>query len=171
MRNKIIKELVLGLIFDENLKRVLLIEKKSPKSQKGKFSAIGGVSRYEENSFDSIRRVVNKKTGMDIPNSKWVQFCKVNTDESIVYCFYTIIPSFTKLVPSKTSHYYIPEPVFQQKTKEEVGDFWVKAYSTESICGDYTYVPHMSNLEWLIPMALTHHKGDPTTFVVNEQKD
>lgn len=166
-----IQEYVLGFVFDKDLKRVLLIKKQKPDWQKGKLNGIGGKIELNETPFAAMAREMKEEADLDIPTEKWTQYCILNGKDWIVYCFYSVLDGyFDELIRANVgifTHYI--KPIYKSMTEEEVMDVWVKAYSTDSICGDYTYVPHMPNLEWLIPMALNHYKGeDKAKFEITE---
>ena len=168
------QEYVLGFIFDKKLQRILLIKKnKSPKGlgdkMVGLLNGLGGKIEPNETPVHAMTRELKEEADMDIPEERWTQYCKLNAKFGVVYCFYAIVDNFTKMEQVKGLPFFYTKCIYKQKTSEEVGDYWVKAYSNESICGDYTYVPHMPNIQWLIPMALNHYnKLDSVTFEVNE---
>lgn len=154
---------VLGFVFDQSLKRVLLIKKnRGPEgtNMAGKLNGVGGHIEH----FDLCPKLAMKREcyeECDLSIDDWVEFCKFVIGEEKIYCFYAIIDDF------KTSKY-------KQITDEEISDYWI---NSENNCqcshGDYRLIPHMPNLEWLIPMALNHYKGLDTAkaFEVREIND
>ena len=169
------QEYVLGFVFDKQLKHILLIKKnKSPEGlgdkMFGLLNGLGGKIEPNETPIHAMRRELKEEADLDIPEEKWTQYCKLNAKFGVVYCFYTIVDSFYKFEQIRDEiPFWRSKCIYKSNESEEVGDYNLKAYSDASICGDYTYVPHMPNIQWLIPMALNHYnKTDTVSFEVNE---
>lgn len=169
----IVQEYVLGFVFNKDLKRVLLIRKQKPEWQKGKLNGIGGKIELNETPFAAMSREMKEEADLDIPTDKWTQYCILNGNGWMVYCFYSVLDGyFDELIRANVgifTHYF--KPIYKSMTDEEVGDWWVKPSGPDDngSHGDYTGMPHMSNLKWLIPMALNHYnKEDNATFEINE---
>lgn len=119
---------VLGFMFDKNQWGVLLIEKKRPKWQDGKFNGIGGKIEPGENSFQAMRREFKEETGIDYFH--WIPVVTMSGEdwEVIVYtCKTNDVHSF-KRMEDEEPHY--------------IGLHELK---------NFDVIP---NLDWLIPMCL-----------------
>ncbi len=166
------QEYVLGFVFDAKLERVLLIKKnRGPKNvaMTGKLNGLGGhVEEYDNSVYTAMRRECFEECGLDINEEDWIKFCMLDAEFGIVYCFYAIINSFYKLETKYGGLWN--DPIYKSMEDEQVCDYWVKAGCKVGVYGDYTELPHMANLDWMIPMALNHFKNLDTTecFEVKE---
>lgn len=133
----------IGAIFNKELNKVLLL-KKDPKNLKdkelsdklrGKLNFIGGKIDNNELPLISINRECKEETGL---NLDFTHFVTIQTNHGNVYCFYCI-----------TEEIYN----FKQIEHEELKIYGLNFWSKESW---YKSFNHMSNLDWLIPMALNH---------------
>lgn len=71
------KQHTLAFIFTPNFDKVLLIEKQKPDWQKGKLNGIGGKHDAHESSEQCISRETLEETGLDIPDTSWLQYAKI----------------------------------------------------------------------------------------------
>jgi hypothetical protein len=170
------QEYVLGFVFDKALKRVLLIKKnKSPKGMGNKMigllNGLGGKVEVSESFHHAISREVKEEADLYIHPDKWSYYCTLDMEFGTVYCFFAIVDSFDKVEKVDMGIFtHMIKSIYKSNESEEVGTFWIKAFSHEGIEGDYTMVPHMPNIEWLIPMALNHHKRlDNSKFKIEER--
>lgn len=123
---------VLGFIFDSNEKSVVLIEKQSPEWQRGKLNGIGG--KYElsdEHPINAMIREAKEEAGVSTNTNDWTQFAELSGSDFIVYCYRLTDSKIFDLAKSKTS--------------EKI----CKIQISNLDC--YKYI---SNLTWLIPLAL-----------------
>ena len=155
-----------GFVFDKDLKRVLLITKnKSPKGLEGKMigllNGLGGKLEVGETIHQGISREVKEECDLNIPPEKWINYCNLNAKFGYVYCFYAIVDSFTHSFKN----------IYKSNESEVVGDYWLYSEETMDTCHEnYTILPHMPNIDWLIPMALNHYKKlDNAVFEKNEK--
>ena len=130
----VITRYVLGFLFDPTCTSVTLIRKNRPDWQRGLYNGIGGHVEMNESPNDAIAREFEEETGVRI--DAWEEFC-VLTDSStyVVHC-YRVRSAKINGVSSTTD--------------EEV-----------IVCeiSDLLEYPVISNLRWLIPMALDpNHK-------------
>lgn len=125
------KNYAIGFIFMQDVKQVLLIQKRRPEWQKGKFNGIGGHIEEGETPLDCIVREVFEETTLTIPRDNWVHFGTItNADKtqlSLFCCIYQGKPEDAKT-----------------NTDEEVSWIDVRALPEQM----------MSNLRWLIPLAI-----------------
>lgn len=125
------KNYSIGFIFTQDIKHVLLIQKKRPEWQKGKFNGIGGRIEEGENPLDCIVREVFEETTLKIPHDSWLHFGAItNVDKtqlSLFCCIYQGVPDDAKT-----------------NTDEQIA--WVDALALPE--------KMMSNLRWLIPLAI-----------------
>lgn len=126
---------VLGFIFDDEEKNVLLIQKQRPLWQKGLFNGIGGkVENFDDNHFLAIQREVFEETNLTITN--WKYFAKL-TDQQ----FFDIDCFKTNLSKEQLKNY-------QTMTDEDV-----QIKSIESLYKT-KFNDCISNLSWLIGICL-----------------
>lgn len=140
---------VVGFIFDSKLDNVLLLTK-NPRNlankeladfMRGKLNGIGGKVEFQELFDDAMVRECREETGLDITD--WNYYCRIDwgTNES-VYFYYTItddIFNFKQLEHEKLDIYLLENPYDYR-------------------C--YRYHPRMPNVDWLIPMAISHYKNN-----------
>ncbi len=116
---------VLGFMFSRQRNNVLLIEKKRPDWQAGKWNGVGGKIEDNEAPFEAMCREFLEETRYY--HSDWKLRCKLSSDSFEVFVF----SSFSAPWAAKTV------------TDEKVGVFNVKKLPK--------VIP---NLHWIIPMLL-----------------
>jgi 8-oxo-dGTP diphosphatase len=80
-------QLVLGFLFSEDLKTVVLLEKLKPAWQAGKLNGLGGKVEPGEHPDDAMRREFLEEGGLDI--SDWRGFARVtDTDNFNMHVYY-----------------------------------------------------------------------------------
>lgn len=122
---------VCGFLFSPDFKEVVLINKIKPVWQKNLLNGVGG--KVEETDIDvhaAMEREFQEETGVHIPSSDWVQFCKIVGKEYKINFFYTSSYKFR----------------YVKTMEEEI----VELVSLSDIY--HRKVIH--NLRWLIPLAL-----------------
>lgn len=122
---------VVGFMFNQNKTDVLLIEKKKPKWQIGKFNGVGGKIEDSETSLQAMRRECKEETGID--SNQW---------------------EYLVTMSGRGGNDWECQ-VFTAKT-DDVFDF--KTMEHEKVCllpiQDLDQYKLVSNLYWLIPMCL-----------------
>lgn len=63
---------VLGIVLDYDMKHILLMEKKRPSWQVGKFNGLGGKIEKNEIAIDAMIREFKEETGLDSAYFNWV---------------------------------------------------------------------------------------------------
>ncbi|MES2112322.1 MAG: NUDIX domain-containing protein [Bacteroidota bacterium] len=121
---------VCGFYFDHTLARVVLIWKEKPKWQAGKLNGVGGKIEACESPLLAMRREFNEECGID--HEEWNDLIVIAGHDWQVYFFYAT---------GKANEFEYAET---QET-EEIAKIDIDKLD------DY---PHISNLRWLIPMAL-----------------
>lgn len=138
---------VCGLLFDDVLQNVVLIEKLHPLPQKHKINGVGGKIEVNESAFDAMRREFKEEADVDIDD--WKQFCFLHGNGYEITYFYSIkILDILNTIKTMTD-----EKVFVCSL-EDVYD-----------------MPLMPNLRWIIQMALnTATNRDTATFNIERIK-
>lgn len=118
-----------GLYFSRDRSEVLLIEKRRPHWQAGKFNGIGGKLEPNETALAAMIREFREETGLQV--TAWHHFLTLVGNGWLVYFFRAAseLPSGTLLPPTDE----LP--------------FWVKVNSLL----EYPIIP---NLSWIVPLAL-----------------
>jgi 8-oxo-dGTP pyrophosphatase MutT (NUDIX family) len=148
-----------GLIFNEDLTRIILVKKnRGPQCVKDKLNGIGGKIEKDEAGDDAMIRECREETGLNLYN--WNYFCELKCNEGIIYFYYIVL---------KDEIFYD----YKQIEDEEIGHYWISSeydHPTQGSHGDYKLLPHVANLDWLIPMAKNQIKQlDPTrVFIIKE---
>lgn len=132
------KHYVVGFLFSDNLKYVILVKKNRPEWQAGKLNGVGGKIEPNEHPHDAMVREFKEETGADI--LLWKPVCvldstssehKVKTDWK-VYFYATSAPMDTLF----ECHQMTDEQIVLGHLNNE------------------TLFPNcVTNLNWLIPMA------------------
>ena len=123
-------EYVLGFRFNENLDEVVLIEKQKPKWQKGLLNGVGGKIEPKEQPIESMVREFKEETSLKTSIKEWVKYSTlVESGVWVVYVYYSI--GSIKNIKSMTNEKVSIIPL-----------------------GDLSYMKKLSNLTWLIPMAI-----------------
>lgn len=118
----------LGFLFSRSLDWVLLIEKKRPKWQAGKFNGVGGKIEPNETKQEAMIREFQEEAGLKITD--WTAFARMSGPDWTVDCFCAKSDLFDRA---------------KSKTDEEI------VFIQLPIRPEYAVIP---NLQWLIPMAL-----------------
>lgn len=121
---------VLGFMFSADRRHVALIWKQKPKWQAGKLNGIGGrVEDTDKSAHAAMVREFLEEAGVSTDEGEWVRFCTMD-DGPLIHCFVAITDKVYG-VYSKTNEVVGIHPQDQVRTH-----------------------PRISNLDWLIPMAL-----------------
>jgi 8-oxo-dGTP diphosphatase len=134
---------VVGFLFDEAKKRVLLIEKKKPAWQAGKLNGVGGKIEVGEMPEAAMVREFEEETGLNFIPFK--RFCRL-THSTAAWSVYFFVSFSNQLDYAR-----------QMPGEDE-----------KPVVVDVDNLPEniVSNLKWLIPLAL-----DPSETVVIDAAD
>lgn len=125
----------LGFIFNKDLDRVLLIKKnRGPKDIVGKLNGIGGKIEVNEQAIDAMVRESKEETGLDI--LAWKGLCILDFSFGKIYCYYVVT-----------------DDIFNYK---QIEDEIIDIYDISKLDKNKSCV--VSNINWLIPMAINSHK-------------
>lgn len=129
-----VPEYVLGFLFLNNKKSVVLIRKNKPEFQAGKLNGVGGRIEPGESVHDAMVREFSEETGKTVP--QWTHFLRMEFRDATVYCFTAYSTTIAGLRLGDAS-----------PTDEPVNVYFT----------DWTYTSEepLPNLRWLIPMALS----------------
>lgn len=137
---------VLGFLFNSERDQVLLIKKEKPLWQVGLLNGIGGKIEPGETASEAMHREAMEEADVD---EQWKLFCEMEGATFHVSCFYGIY-----------AHYGLYN-AFKQKECEilQVAD-------TTLIQTGHSKYKTISNLPWLISMALDVNHGEPRVLHV-----
>lgn len=147
MKNKV--KYVLGFMFSENTlnRRVALIKKTKPAWQAGRLNGIGGKVEKNEWPDTAMVREFFEETGYQTKEHNWTQFALMSNSQFIVYCYVA----------------YGDLDLLQTTTEEKVTTTFVDEVAIPNLH------PLLSNLRWLIPMALDCNKFEPVEIIYHEE--
>lgn len=128
---------VAGFFFDPNLDNVWLIRKQKPDWQKDLLNGVGGKIEENEGPISAMVREFHEEAGMFIYD--WKKFCVIEGNNWQVTFFYSIAQD--------DRHY--------NKVRTLTDEV---LHSIEA--ADVIYRKTISNLRWLIPMAIDHATGN-----------
>jgi len=122
------KYYVAGFLFSEDTSQLVLIRKNKPEWQKGLLNGVGGkIELTDESPLFAMIREFKEETGVEI--KEWKEFCKLQSNSFEVYFF----KAFGDISQVKTME------------EEQIEVINVSDLYSEDV---------ISNLDWLIPMAL-----------------
>ena len=85
------KKYTVAFIFDKDLKEVLLIKKKRPAWQAGKFNGPGGRMEEGESSYECVAREIDEECGLVTSPDDWKLFARLSeTSKEATVDFYTL---------------------------------------------------------------------------------
>lgn len=134
---------VLGFLFLNNRRSVVLIRKNKPEFQAGKLNGVGGRIEPGEHLYAAMAREFLEETGKSTTPSTWRKFAILEFPGATVYCFSAYGDRSGLLFGSNSP------------TDEQVNVYfadWLQDAPMNDI---------MPNLRWLVPMALSED-GCPT---------
>jgi 8-oxo-dGTP diphosphatase len=134
---------VVGFLFNDWKQTVVLIEKQKPDWQKGRLNGVGGKIEPGETPFEAMTREFEEETGVRVEG--WNKF-------AVLRCG-----------PGATVHFFWAVNGNASAECRSVTDENVGIYST---CCLPNHV--MTNLPWLIPMALSMPKERAAEFDIRE---
>ena len=127
---------VLGLMFNADRSAVVLIRKLKPAWQAGLLNGIGGKIEDGETEREGMVREFTEETGFQTDPEHWREFCQLQGDEFVVYCF------------TATSQYSYVCANTQENERIE-----------KTLVANLGLVSCVSNLTWLIHAALDDNNG------------
>lgn len=136
---------VIGFLFNQDLSKVVLIQKNRPYWQKDKLNGVGGKVEPGENALEAMKREFKEETGVSSDNIDWRHFADVRDNNT------TLFSAFFAIAKSPDLFYSV------RTTTEEL----IVIVSVDQV------QEHMvlSNIKWLIPLAVDTHQGEfPNQF-------
>lgn len=118
---------VAGFLFNTARDTVVLVQKRKPEWQAGKFNGVGGKVEPGENGHQAMRREFQEEAGVDVPS--WRSFCRLRGLNFEVE-FFVAFGDTSKVRTVET---------------EEIVAVPMSVLS---------HTPLIPNLRWLIPLAL-----------------
>ena len=138
------KKYTIGLLFNNDLSKILLVHKEKPEWQKGKINAVGGKFENGETGLDCIVREVREETSLNTDAHMWSHIGTLYQDFGDMEVFGCI--------------YKGEESDAQKNDHEDIEWFSVDNIPTNI----------MENLRWIIPLTLDKIKNDSfKTFSVS----
>jgi 8-oxo-dGTP diphosphatase len=132
------KPMVLGFMFDDEFKRVVLIRKNHPEWQAGRLNGVGGKAERGEPFIKAMVREFQEETGVLTEQSDWTQFALMHGEYFYLPVFYA---SSTLLLEQ-----------VQTITDEQVGIWSLFSFNLHAgAC--------VSSLPWLLGLALDKNKS------------
>lgn len=129
---------VVGFLFRDNRTSVVLVRKNKPAWQAGLFNGVGGKIESTETPAEAMVREFMEETGVTVPLEEWRKFCYMQGSEFALHCFVAF--DSDKWEKAKTVE------------AEEI----VKVHPD-----DLSREECVSNLKWLVEMALDDNDGRP----------
>jgi len=142
------KEYVVGFLFDSARRQVVLIEKKRPAWQTGKWNGVGGKVEAPELPPEAMRREFDEETGVDMYGS-WECFATLETKGGVIYFF----RGFSDKAFDVAS-----------RTDEEVSIWAVDQVTDPFFARDF-----LANTPWLVSMALSIDADAASYFIIQEK--
>ena len=134
-----------GLMFSPGMGRVVLIRKNRPEWQVGKLNGVGGRLEGGESPLKGMVREFKEETGVRQEN--WNFFALLKFPNALMWCFWATGEAYYQAYT---------------QTDEKIETFDVKEVM---VCDEV-----VSNLPWLIQMALSFERGETArSFVVTEE--
>lgn len=144
------KKYVLGFMFSKDKERVALIKKTKPAWQAGRLNGIGGkVEEFDLNIRNAMSREFLEETDVKTNPNDWTWFASMINSQFIVYTFV----AYGDIDNVKTT------------TEEVVTTVQVDDIVKLPQIGR----PTISNLSWLIPMALNSEHFQPVEIFYHEE--
>ena len=134
---------VLGFLFSDTKRSVVLIRKTRPEWQRGLLNGVGGHIEPGECDLDAMVREFHEETGVVVVHGKWKKYCDMVGQDFSVACFKAF--DSNALLAAMTT-----------------GDEIVEKHDPATIWSQKC----ISNLPWLINLALDHNTGQDDLYVV-----
>lgn len=140
---------VAGFLFDASETFVALVRKNKPEWQKGLLNAIGGKIENMEAPIDAMHREFHEETGMK--DLDWTLFAVVRNVQQ------QWVVNFFRANTNSDCHVLGVKSVEEEKIEIHItDDVWRRN------------VPTISNLRWLVPMAMLSSRHD-WPYVIEEK--
>jgi len=125
------QKMVLGFLFSEDKKNILVIKKLFPEWQKEKLNGVGGKIELGENPQDTMNRECNEELEIDVI---WKKYMVIIDNDNIL----TLFRAFS-------------DEIFKTKSFNDVGEeIWIlDTYRFNNLRKECMY-----NLHWMVDMAL-----------------
>ena len=101
------KHYVVGFLFSDDRKKVVLIEKTHPGWQKGKWNGIGGHIEEGELPKDAMQREFNEEAGVLIHKSEILRYAKMTFKDATVRVYKMFGDTYLNNVISIFRHSYL----------------------------------------------------------------
>lgn len=137
-------EYVAGFCFSQDLKGILLIQKKKPAWQAGRLNAIGGKIESDETPLVAMHREFKEETLWEPTGSTWINFATLIGSDFRVHFF---------CMQSHSYRWHMEKILQIQQSGAKPEEEKIHCNSVEYILSrnEFEIIP---NLAWLIPMAL-----------------
>lgn len=132
---------VVGFMFDDNEEFVLLINKTRPDWQVGKLNGVGGRIEEGESALEAMRREFIEEVG--IKHDDWKHFCVLSDARKWSILFF-----------------FAHGPIWEAKQMTDEVPLSALVRRLPAHC--------VSNLHWLIPMALSMKRESISGFSIKE---
>ncbi len=76
--------MVCGFVFSDDYVRVVLVHKKRPRWQAGRWNGVGGHVQEGESVREAMVREFEEETGVEVPLEEWTQTVQLIVDEKVV---------------------------------------------------------------------------------------
>lgn len=137
-----------GFLFDDKGGRVALILKRRPDYLAGKWNGIGGKVEAGETAWAAMVREFHEEAGVETVESDWFWFASLATKNGLIRCYCTFSSEYMEKVRRMT-------------------DEWVRPVRVRDIYLTPDRV--VPNTRWLIPMVLSVHADEATSFEIVER--
>lgn len=105
---------VVGIAFDEDVTRVLLIEKQRPKWQKGYFNGVGGKVEPGEEPRGAMAREFKEETGLQVNADSWDYVVNYRGLDFEIYFYRVFLPNeMFAAAKTMTDEQVVPTPLAQ----------------------------------------------------------
>ena len=122
---------VVGFLFDDEINKVVLIQKKKPEWQKDHWNGVGGKIEHGETTIDAMVREFEEETGVHIEEEKWHHVANILFNYGA-----SRLSIFTA---------YDTENLHNTRTQEEEV---IAVWDVDNLP-----VKKIKNLEWIIPLC------------------
>jgi 8-oxo-dGTP diphosphatase len=139
------KRYVVGFYYSWDDRKLLLIQKKRPEWQQGKYNGVGGHIEKGEKPIEAMRREFREETGLDLSESRWHNFAIVGGKDWEV-------------------HFYEANRDPKEDMPKTMTDEYVEFF-------DVDHIPEavIPNLRWLIPMSMpAYRQPQDWPFLIRE---